>query len=66
MLTKDKEIQNENDRNFQMLMLHNSKVSKIQNKYREECKLKIEAKLKGITYKELLAKQNEQNIVGVL
>ena len=63
MFIKDKEILTEKDRHLQILLLHNQKVNKIQQKYRDECRLKLEAKQKGITYKELLAKQSEVSVI---
>ena len=45
------------DRALSILILHNTKVNRIQGKYREEMKLKQEAREQGISYKEIRAKQ---------
>ena len=46
-----------------MMILHNTKVVKIQNKYRQEVKMKQEAKQLGISYQELMNKKNEVDVL---
>lgn len=46
------------DQALSMLILHNTEVDRIQAAFRNQMKLKQEAKEQGISYKEILAKQN--------
>lgn len=56
---KDRKTLSTYDKALCMLVLHNSKIDKIQQKYRKEMTLKAQAKEQGITYQELLKKESE-------
>ena len=53
------------DRVFGMLIMHNTKVDKIQGKYRQEMEKKKKAKELGITLKELEEKESGELITDI-